>query len=117
MSFITPCSFCEKKFLSTGTLVKHCSDRHGKSPSTTIHSRRFFDSNSKEIQLPIGDRIPARSIQMKHYLDWLSCLAERINGSHHPKFQGIEYLFISVLNKIKRMLIFLLTAYRTLVSS
>ncbi|KAK3736753.1 hypothetical protein QZH41_018485 [Actinostola sp. cb2023] len=83
MACSTPCVICSKKFVSSRTLAKHSLERHGK----IITYCKFYDE-SKEVQLPVSAELDSTSISYKNYLTWLACVAERINGSHHPKCEG-----------------------------
>lgn len=86
MSCKTHCNHCSRIFVSKRSLVKHYAERHGKRLNS---SPRFFDSTNAEIKnIPVACEIEAESVQLKNYLGWLACVAERVNGSHHPKFEG-----------------------------
>lgn len=85
MSCKTYCNYCSRKFVSKRSLVKHCTERHGKS---VCSHPRFFDSKNEEIlNIPDACAIESESVH-NNYLRWLACVVERVNGSHHPKCEG-----------------------------
>ncbi|XP_031553517.1 uncharacterized protein LOC116290588 [Actinia tenebrosa] len=78
------CVYCERYFLSTRTLEKHCYLRHNQGLRNTP---RFFDSSKKDVTVPVACEI-ADAVVRANYLRWLACLVERVNGAHHPKSRG-----------------------------
>ena len=80
------CGLCTSVFKSVSALSKHMLSRHG----------RVHDANR-----------PLTATRRKAYNDWLSVVAERFNGSHHPKFEGkpILYLIYKREHQIEKQLI------------
>ena len=99
------CGLCTSVFKSVSALSKHMLSRHGRVHDAN-RPRTFTDEEGKDFkEIPTPKTLTAT--RRKAYNDWLSVVAERFNGSHHPKFEGkpIQYLSYKREHQIEKQLI------------
>lgn len=83
MPFTTSCSICHKTFKTGRSLSNHLASRH---PQDRQDIFTFSDEKGKVFDGPKPDEIPKE--KRNKYLNWLSVLVERVNGSLIPDYPG-----------------------------
>ena len=91
MSFSIDCDRCDRKFGNRKSLSKHRIVKHSCSALLPLRRDNFKDADGNILHyvLPRPAKLAQREKSL--YLGWLSCITERVNGAHHPKFQGMLF--------------------------
>lgn len=85
MNYSVKCDLCTRKFKSALTLKKHRFEKHGRS-GFGVYIPKFFDVDGNPAEIPHPTPLPSR--RKDAYKTWLPVVVERVNGAHHPKFEG-----------------------------
>ena len=83
MPFKASCSICLKTFKTGRSLSNHLASRH---PQDRQDIFTFSDENGKVFNGPKPHEIAEE--KRGEYLNWLSVLVERVNGSLIPDYPG-----------------------------
>lgn len=83
MRYSTSCSICHKKFRTGRSLSSHMISRHHQDRQDTL---TFSDEKGKIFVGPKPEEIPEKN--RDGYLNWLSVLVDRVNGSLIPDYPG-----------------------------
>ena len=79
MPYSTSCSVCHKTFRTGRSLSNHLDRQHPQARQDTF---TFLDDKGKVFNGPNPQEIPEGNHE--EYLNWLSVLVERVNGSLIP---------------------------------
>ena len=83
MRYSTSCSICHKKFRTGRSPSSHLISRHPQDRQDTL---TFSDEKGEIFIGPKPQEIPEE--KRDQYLNWLSVLVERVNGSLIPDYPG-----------------------------